>query len=639
MSIRKKFVGNAQIDGDKIQLLNNQALAAQNSSGSAIELLKFDSSNKLQMLQSPYIAAAPSDALQLANKGYIDSASSTLQTQINDSKPYHELHVNLDYTSGSSDGSIYKPFTSIQAAVNAASALAGANTHIMVHNPRTTTITENVTINNFVQNLFIEGMGSVKDGNAISLSGSITISGTSIRVRLKNFQISNAASACLTVNGTQGRHIFEKMAFVGGGGVTLTGTYSNWITFQDCSIEGPCSVGGTPAANTLVSFYGLFGGACALTVSATNAIVSMYETYSIYSVTHSAGTLSLNRFGGIQSTFASTATSSNGALFLANGSLQKGDLSFAALNKSGTAPYQLVNVHRNEAIDTLTGARISFGPTATDASYKMAVSGDWTSAVSAVAPGLDQLASRVKSAETAIPTKIASTEKGANSGVATLDSTGKIPTTQLPNLAITETFVVNSQAAMLALTAQMGDVAVRTDVSKSFILAGSDPSVLSNWQELLSPASPVQSVNGKTGTVTLSTDDVSQGSTNKYYTASQARTDVLSSSVTSGDTTHAPTADAIKTYVDNAVSNVIVSDIYERYVLSGTDISNGYLDVTNTMKATPEVMIFPDRVNLLPTDDFTWSGKRIVWNTATVGPGGDAALVAGDIIHVWYFKA
>lgn len=92
---------------------------------------------------------------------------------------------------------------------------------------------------------------------------------------------------------------------------------------------------------------------------------------------------------------------------------------------------------------------------------------------------------------------------GAASGVATLDSGGKITAGQLPSITISDTFVVASQAAMLALTADVGDVAVRTDVSKSFILKTAGAGTLVNWQELLSPTDAVQSVNGQTGVVTL----------------------------------------------------------------------------------------------------------------------------------------
>ena len=58
----------------------------------------------------------------------------------------------------------------------------------------------------------------------------------------------------------------------------------------------------------------------------------------------------------------------------------------------------------------------------------------------------------------------------------------------LPPLAITDTYVVNSQVAMLALAAQTGDVAVRTDTSQTFILQGADPTILANWVQLLFPA-------------------------------------------------------------------------------------------------------------------------------------------------------
>jgi hypothetical protein len=63
---------------------------------------------------------------------------------------------------------------------------------------------------------------------------------------------------------------------------------------------------------------------------------------------------------------------------------------------------------------------------------------------------------------------------------------------------------------MLALTtAEKGDVAVRTDLNKTFILKASPYSTLANWQELLTPTDSVTSVNGYTGTVVLTAADVS----------------------------------------------------------------------------------------------------------------------------------
>lgn len=122
-------------------------------------------------------------------------------------------------------------------------------------------------------------------------------------------------------------------------------------------------------------------------------------------------------------------------------------------------------------------------------------------------------------------------EKGKPNGYAGLDKDGKIPAEQLPPITITETYVVNTQAAMLALSAQVGDVAIRTDLSKSFILQNEPASTLANWQELLTPTDAVQSVAGKTGVVTLTKSDVGLGnvdntadSTKKVLSASKLTT-------------------------------------------------------------------------------------------------------------------
>lgn len=118
----------------------------------------------------------------------------------------------------------------------------------------------------------------------------------------------------------------------------------------------------------------------------------------------------------------------------------------------------------------------------------------------------------------------ASKNTGTASGnVPVLDSNGKLDTAVLPALAISETFTAANQAAMLALNAQQGDVCIRTDQSKSYILSASPASTLANWKELASPADAVSSVNGKTGAVTLTTTDVAEGN-NLYYTQDRFNT-------------------------------------------------------------------------------------------------------------------
>lgn len=113
-------------------------------------------------------------------------------------------------------------------------------------------------------------------------------------------------------------------------------------------------------------------------------------------------------------------------------------------------------------------------------------------------------------------------QAGNANGLATLDSGGKIPSSQLPLIALVDVNTVASQAAQLALTAQEGDVAVRTDLNKSYIHNGGVAGTMADWTELLTPTDTVLSVNGQTGTVSLTTSNISEGS-NLYFTDERAQ--------------------------------------------------------------------------------------------------------------------
>lgn len=124
----------------------------------------------------------------------------------------------------------------------------------------------------------------------------------------------------------------------------------------------------------------------------------------------------------------------------------------------------------------------------------------------------------------------ASRDVGTSEGnVPILGAGGKLNTSVLPPLAIGETFVVNSESAMIALNAQRGDVAVRTDLNKTFILSQEPASSLSNWVEMLATGTVV-SVNGKTGAVSLTKSDVGLGSVQNYGIATQAEAEAGTSS-------------------------------------------------------------------------------------------------------------
>ncbi|SKA01555.1 hypothetical protein [Megasphaera cerevisiae] len=109
----------------------------------------------------------------------------------------------------------------------------------------------------------------------------------------------------------------------------------------------------------------------------------------------------------------------------------------------------------------------------------------------------------------------------AAGNVPLLDSNGKLNSSVIPAMAINEIYTAASQTAMLALSADVGDVCARTDGAGSFMLKALPATTLANWVQLTAPTDVVTSVNGKTGVVVLTTDNVAEG-TNLYYTDARA---------------------------------------------------------------------------------------------------------------------
>lgn len=376
-------------------------------------------------------------------------------------------------------------------------------------------------------------------------------------------------------------------------------------------------------------------------------------------------------------------------------SLKGANNGLAELDGSGKVPLSQIpaSVGAVQSVNSKTGTVVlntddiaeSGTPTNkwfTDARAKAAVVED------SITDGVTDKAPSQNAVYDALALKLNQSTKGAANGVAELDGSGKVPSSQLPAIAITDTSVVNSQAAMLALSAQKGDVAVRTDLNKSFILAGTDPTQLADWQELLTPTDAVISVNGQTGSVSLDSDDIAEGSTNKYFSAAAAKSAAVADSITNGVTDVAPSQNAVydalalksdvghthsasditdfnssaksaavvnstagtqtdqaasvaalKSYVSGQVSAIVMPvGKKERFVLSAGDITNGYVDcaftaMADTMMVSTGGVLHNEGVG----EDYTLSvvsGKTRI----TFEPDLAAMLVAGDDIYVQYLK-
>lgn len=99
-----------------------------------------------------------------------------------------------------------------------------------------------------------------------------------------------------------------------------------------------------------------------------------------------------------------------------------------------------------------------------------------------------------------------------------INSEGKIDNSILPPLAITDTFTAENLEQMIVLNAQKGDICIRTDEIKTYILQNEPATEISNWLELATPTDLVQSVNGKAGVVTLNHGDVGAVQSNSEIT-------------------------------------------------------------------------------------------------------------------------
>ena len=157
------------------------------------------------------------------------------------------------------------------------------------------------------------------------------------------------------------------------------------------------------------------------------------------------------------------------------------------------------------------------------------------------------------------------------------DILGKVPKSALPDIG-NSTQVVDSESAMLNLPAVVGNMAIRTDIGKTFVLAEEPASVLENWVELVT-TSDVQSVNGKTGNVTLTKADVGLSKVNNTADADKP---VATTSV------NGLMSKADKSKLDKATSSGTSNTIVERNANNSFQVNRIFLGLapSNNNEAT-----------------------------------------------------
>ena len=140
----------------------------------------------------------------------------------------------------------------------------------------------------------------------------------------------------------------------------------------------------------------------------------------------------------------------------------------------------------------------------------------------------------------------------AGTGVA-ISGAGEITVTAV---ALTTVQTASSQSAHLALTAQEGDVVVRSDENKSYMHNGGTAGSMSDYTLLATPTDAVLSVNGNTGAITaaqIATAVEAASGSNTFTDADHSKLDAIEASADVTDATNVTAAGAL---MDSEVTNL-----------------------------------------------------------------------------------
>ena len=116
--------------------------------------------------------------------------------------------------------------------------------------------------------------------------------------------------------------------------------------------------------------------------------------------------------------------------------------------------------------------------------------------------------------------------RGVPNGYAPLDGNGKINPSYLEALNVIDVFTpVDYDAMLLLSSAKPGDIAYVQSFQDTYMLIALPSDNHLNWKKLNSAAGVI-SINGLNGVVSMSSDDLPEGTVNKYFTGDRVTNEV-----------------------------------------------------------------------------------------------------------------
>jgi len=212
----------------------------------------------------------------------------------------------------------------------------------------------------------------------------------------------------------------------------------------------------------------------------------------------------------------------------------------------------------------------------------------------------------------------------------TAASQGTIDSTNLPGLALTDVNTVATEIAQLALVAQEGDVAIRTDLNKTYAHNGGILGTMADWSELLTPTDIVTSVAGKTGVVTLVKADITDLVETDYATGAEG--DLATSALQD------ITAEAIGDLSDVTVVAGAEGEVLRRGV--GGNWSNDSLQYADLVSVPTDFPVSGFHSNAIAVEPIASGDKSVAIGNGVLA-GGDNAVALGQGANAagWYSVA
>ena len=270
------------------------------------------------------------------------------------------LFVSPDGDDSAGDGSITKPYATIQEAVDNAS-----SSTVIIIQPGT--YVESVTIEE--DNIHLMGYGA-GSGNNTLIFGKVTVTGDD--VVMSDISVDFNTGYALEINAAIGFRSFS-CAFRRSSS-TATAVYHTGVIADENWLVNTNIVGYVESVHTGGGSLIITGGSSSefsVRANTADGSVVVNNVPVMHIAEHLAGKLVLRNIGQMgkngsnQSIVSAVASSSANHLLMENINLQQSDYTFGIIAKSGTCSYTLLGVNYDAATSTLTGTLQSKGMPAT----------------------------------------------------------------------------------------------------------------------------------------------------------------------------------------------------------------------------------------------------------------------------------